>query len=66
MLAAKIYIDALDVSRSYSFNQAMQHISKLVAGLKAAGLRKGDCVLVNSLADVGKRFIFGDWVQKAC
>ncbi|KAF9890533.1 hypothetical protein FE257_005938 [Aspergillus nanangensis] len=53
-----IYIDALDPSRLYSYNEAKQQVSKLVAGFRAAGLVKGDCVLVNSLADIDYSIVF--------
>ncbi|KAJ5654696.1 hypothetical protein N7490_001699 [Penicillium lividum] len=47
-----IYIDAKNPSRSISCNQARTTIRKLVAGLHAAGLRKGDCVLIHSFNDI--------------
>ena len=49
----QIYIDAKDPSRSVSSNQARVLIRKLVAGLQAAGLKKGDCVCLHSFNDVG-------------
>lgn len=48
----QIYIDAKDVSRSISSNQARVLIRKLVAGFHAAGLKKGDCVCLHSFNDV--------------
>ncbi|KAJ5526555.1 hypothetical protein N7513_010714 [Penicillium frequentans] len=47
-----IYIDAKNPRRSISCNQARSTIRKLIAGLRAAGLRKGDCVLIHSFNDI--------------
>ncbi|KAJ5897209.1 hypothetical protein N7504_007497 [Penicillium tannophilum] len=47
-----IYIDAKNPSRSISCNQARSKIRKLIAGLRAAGFRKGDCVLIHSFNDI--------------
>ncbi|KAJ5934087.1 hypothetical protein N7466_003634 [Penicillium verhagenii] len=47
-----IYVDAKNPSRSISCNQARLKIRKLIAGLRAAGLRRGDCVLIHSFNDI--------------
>ena len=52
-----IYIDAADPSRSYTQRQAKSAIQKIAAGLKALGLKKGDCVCLHSFNDVSE-FLF--------
>ncbi|KAB8226882.1 acyl--CoA ligase [Aspergillus alliaceus] len=47
-----IYIDANDTSRSISYNQARTIIRKLIAGLRAWGVRQGDCVALHSFNDI--------------
>ncbi|KAJ5688520.1 hypothetical protein N7462_002912 [Penicillium macrosclerotiorum] len=47
-----IYIDARDPRCSISCNQARKMIRELIAGLKACGLRQGDCVLIHSFNDI--------------
>ncbi|KAJ5219454.1 uncharacterized protein N7498_001553 [Penicillium cinerascens] len=47
-----IYIDVRDQSRSISCNQARKLIRLLIAGLRASGLRSGDCVLIHSFNDI--------------
>lgn len=47
-----IYLDALQPSNSISARQARTLIRKLVAGLRATGVQKGDCVLLNSANDI--------------
>lgn len=46
------YIDVRNPLRSISCNQARSLIRKLIAGLHAAGLKKGDCALIHSFNDV--------------
>ncbi|KAK6369655.1 uncharacterized protein PV06_10678 [Exophiala oligosperma] len=53
-----VYIDAADPSRSISFSQAKVFVRKLVAGLKAAGLKNGDCVCVSSFNDIYYSLLF--------
>ncbi|KAE9381458.1 AMP-binding enzyme [Stipitochalara longipes BDJ] len=53
-----VYIDAKDPSRSISSNQARVIIRKLIAGLHAAGLKKGDCVCVHSFNDIYYPMLF--------
>ncbi|TVY85924.1 Acyl-CoA ligase, partial [Lachnellula willkommii] len=53
-----IYIDAKDPSRSISLNQARVIVRKLVAGLQAAGLSKGDCVCLHSFNDINYPMLF--------
>ncbi|KAJ5355535.1 uncharacterized protein N7496_012747 [Penicillium cataractarum] len=47
-----IYIDVRDPTRSISCNQARKLIRRLVAGLRASGVRPGDCVLIHSFNDI--------------
>ncbi|KAI7977506.1 hypothetical protein EIK77_000456 [Talaromyces pinophilus] len=47
-----ILIDPADPSRSISFNQARELVGKLATGFRRAGLKVGDCVLVNSGNDI--------------
>ncbi|KAL4894993.1 AMP-binding enzyme [Aspergillus ambiguus] len=47
-----IYVDVHNPSRSISYNQAQSIIRKLVAGLRAWGVRKGDCVAIHSFNDI--------------
>ncbi|RMJ23667.1 AMP-binding enzyme [Aspergillus sp. HF37] len=47
-----IYVDVRNPARSISCNQARGVIRKLIAGLRAAGLRKGDCALIHSFNDI--------------
>ncbi|KAJ5483836.1 Phenylacetyl-CoA ligase epaB [Penicillium diatomitis] len=47
-----IYVDAHRPTRSISCNQARHLIRQLIAGLRAAGLRRGDCVLIHSFNDI--------------
>jgi hypothetical protein len=54
----QIYIDAKNPSGSISSNQARVIIRKLVAGLHAAGLKKGDCVCLHSFNDVRINLVF--------
>lgn len=48
----QVFIDAVHPERSLSLNQARIVIRKLVAGLKHAGLQRGDCVCVHSFNDI--------------
>ncbi|RAL63247.1 hypothetical protein DID88_004325 [Monilinia fructigena] len=54
----KIYIDARDPSRSISANQARTITRKLVSGLHAAGLKRGDCVCLHSFNDIYYPMLF--------
>ncbi|KAI9731739.1 MAG: hypothetical protein M1834_004528 [Cirrosporium novae-zelandiae] len=47
-----IYIDAKNPTRSISAKQARSIIRKLVAGFRAAGLERGDCVCLHGFNDV--------------
>ncbi|EXJ74639.1 uncharacterized protein A1O5_01332 [Cladophialophora psammophila CBS 110553] len=53
-----IYIDALDQSRWYSGRKARTAVRQLVAGFHALGLKQGDCVLINSMADIDYSILF--------
>ncbi|KAF8856995.1 AMP-binding enzyme [Acephala macrosclerotiorum] len=53
-----IYIDAKNPSNSISANQARVLIRKLAAGLRAAGLKKGDCVCLSSFNDIHYPILF--------
>ncbi|KAK6384286.1 hypothetical protein LTR65_009660 [Meristemomyces frigidus] len=47
-----IYIDALKPSNAFSARQAQTVVRQLVAGFRAVGLKKGDCVCIHSFNDV--------------
>ncbi|KAF2806774.1 AMP-binding enzyme [Mytilinidion resinicola] len=54
----KIYIDAVNPSRSITAREARTLIRKMVAGLRAAGLQKEDCVYLHSFNDIYYPIIF--------
>ncbi|KAK5449793.1 hypothetical protein LTS15_008365 [Exophiala xenobiotica] len=54
----KIYIDAVNQSRWYSTRTARTAVRRLVKGFQARGLKQGDCVLVNSMADIDYSILF--------
>lgn len=56
-----MYIDATDLNRSISSRQARLLIRKLVAGFRAAGLKRGDCVNLHSFNDVSIRLDVSDY-----
>lgn len=47
-----VYLKAEDTSQHYTGRQAYHTIRKLIAGFRAHGLQKGDCVCLNSFNDV--------------
>ncbi|KAL9131509.1 MAG: hypothetical protein Q9217_000588 [Psora testacea] len=47
-----VYIDAEDTQRSISAAEARSTVRKLIAGFKAMGLKRGDCVCIHSFNDV--------------
>ncbi|QKX61466.1 uncharacterized protein TRUGW13939_08614 [Talaromyces rugulosus] len=47
-----IYVDVHKPSRSISCNQARRIIRQLIAGLRAAGVKQGDCVALHSFNDI--------------
>ncbi|RDH32426.1 hypothetical protein BDQ94DRAFT_179364 [Aspergillus welwitschiae] len=47
-----VYIDASDTSCSISWRQARTLVRQLAAGLRAAGLKDGDCVCLHSFNDI--------------
>ncbi|KAE8378625.1 hypothetical protein BDV26DRAFT_292023 [Aspergillus bertholletiae] len=47
-----VYVDAGDTSRSISYNQARVIVRKLIAGLRAWGVQRGDCVAIHSFNDI--------------
>jgi 4-coumarate--CoA ligase len=47
-----VYISALNPNTSYSARQARQLIRQLIAGFKALGLQKGDCICIHSFNDI--------------
>ncbi|KAL4864997.1 hypothetical protein BDV12DRAFT_200538 [Aspergillus spectabilis] len=47
-----LYIDVANPSRSISHNQARTIIRQLIAGLRAWGVKPGDCVAVHSFNDI--------------
>lgn len=54
----QIYIDPANPSNFISCNQARTIVRKLVAGLRAAGVQKGDCVCIHSFNDIYYCMIF--------
>lgn len=52
---AQILIDPSDPSRYISYNKARELVGKLATGFRRAGLRPGDCVIVNSGNDVREK-----------
>ncbi|EER39172.1 adenylate-forming enzyme AfeA [Histoplasma capsulatum H143] len=53
-----VYIDAKDPSNSISCNQARKIIRQLIAGLRAAGFEKGDCLNIHAFNDIYYSMIF--------
>ena len=53
-----IYVDGLNPQNSISARQARSIIRKLIAGLQAIGLQKGDCVCINSFNDIYYPMLF--------
>ncbi|KAF2171043.1 hypothetical protein M409DRAFT_19016 [Zasmidium cellare ATCC 36951] len=47
-----IYADCADPRRSISAGQAYKLVRRLVAGLRAFGIKKGDCVCVHAFNDI--------------
>lgn len=47
-----MYVDVHDPARSISYNQARRLVRQLVAGMKAWGIQRGDCVVIHSFNDV--------------
>ncbi|KAL2813887.1 hypothetical protein BJX63DRAFT_442764 [Aspergillus granulosus] len=47
-----VYIDVANPSRSISYNQARTIIRQLIAGLRAWGVKEGDCVAIHSFNDI--------------
>jgi 4-coumarate--CoA ligase len=47
-----IFIDAEHPSRNYTHSTAKSTVRKLVAGLRAHGLRDGECICVHSFNDI--------------
>ena len=47
-----IYIDALNPRNAISARQARTMVRKIIAGLRALGLQKGDCACINSFNDI--------------
>jgi hypothetical protein len=54
-----IYIDAANPSRSVSCRQARTMVRKLAAGLRKAGVQRGDCVCVGAFNDVSAFYVDG-------
>ncbi|KAL3455870.1 putative AMP-binding enzyme [Aspergillus heterothallicus] len=47
-----VYVDVANPSRSISSNQARTIIRQLIAGLRAWGVKEGDCVAIHSFNDI--------------
>jgi hypothetical protein len=53
-VSQKLYFDSEDDSRSLTGPQVRTNVKKLIAGLKAAGVEKGDCVVLHLFNSVSK------------
>ncbi|KAK5086995.1 Acyl-CoA synthetase actt5 [Lithohypha guttulata] len=53
-----IYHDLDDPNRTISHRQAKDHVRRLVAGFRKAGLRRGDCFSVTSFNDIMFSMLF--------
>ena len=60
-----IYIDAARPERTISCRQARKIVRQLAAGLKAAGIEKGDCVSIHSFNDVSLCSLDADCMPEA-
>ncbi|KAL4877060.1 hypothetical protein BJY04DRAFT_222382 [Aspergillus karnatakaensis] len=47
-----IYVDVANPTRSLSYTQAKKTIRQLIAGLRAWGVKEGDCVAIHSFNDI--------------
>ena len=54
----QIFVDATNTSRSVSHLQARKIIRQLIAGLRKAGVKSGDCVLIHSFNDISYPILF--------
>ncbi len=54
----QIFIDASKTNRSISHLQARKIIRQLIAGLRKAGVKPGDCVLIHSFNDIYYPILF--------
>ena len=54
-LGQPLYFDADDASRSISAVQVEVSVRRLIAGLKTAGVGKGDCVVLHLFNTVSER-----------
>jgi hypothetical protein len=57
MCVSQVFIDTSDPRRSISCKEARRTIRQLVAGFRATGLRKGDCVSIHSFNDVSSSYL---------
>ncbi|EXJ73638.1 uncharacterized protein A1O5_03400 [Cladophialophora psammophila CBS 110553] len=53
-----IFIDATNPNRSISHLQARKIIRQLIGGLRKAGVKRGDCVLIHSFNDIYYPILF--------
>ncbi|KAK3697266.1 hypothetical protein LTR37_017578 [Vermiconidia calcicola] len=61
-----IYVDGNNPTNSISARQARSLIRKLVAGFRAIGIQKGDCVCMNSFNDIQYPIFFLGLVAAGC
>lgn len=54
----QIYIDAVRTDRSISHLQARKLIRQLIAGLRKAGVKRGDCVIIHSFNHIYYPILF--------
>ncbi|KAF2441575.1 acetyl-CoA synthetase-like protein [Karstenula rhodostoma CBS 690.94] len=53
-----LLIDASHPEHSVSFNQLKNQVQQLVAGLKAIGIQRGDCVCVNAFNNISYNVLY--------
>ena len=60
---SQILVDAHDPERSISCNQARRIVRHLIAGLRAAGVKPGDCVGIHAFNDVSADLVPGTGLE---
>ncbi|KAF2088761.1 acetyl-CoA synthetase-like protein [Saccharata proteae CBS 121410] len=53
-----VYVDAADPTRTVSARRARDIVCRLIAGFKAAGLQRGDCVCIHAFNDIAYSLAF--------
>ena len=60
-----VYHDIDNPTRTLSYNQGRTIVRKLVAGFRAAGLKKGDCFSITSFNDVRLTHLFSTFTPQS-